>query len=131
MASDQSDADREAALGAIAGSSGVAHLNHDASEWIVYWPAERCPLWIYSPNRLPARWNAARAIAAVAQRRLIRLPAFPTDQLVAAWSETASADAELAPVRDVLVDSGPETLVGLDDIAGRHDHVTGLVMEVR
>lgn len=131
MASDQSDADREAALGAIAGSSGVAHLNHDASEWIVYWPAERCPLWIYSPNRLPARWNAARAIAAVAQRRLIRLPAFPTDQLVAAWSETASADAELAPVRDVLVDGGPETLVGLDDIAGRHDHVTGLVMEVR
>jgi len=131
MTSDHGDADREAQLAAIAGSSGVVHLSHDASAWIVYWPVERCPLWIYSPNRLPACWNAARGITGVAHRRLLRLPAFPADRLVAAWSETASVDAELAPIRNVLVDGGPETLVGLDDITARHDHVTGLLMEVR
>jgi hypothetical protein len=131
LASNQTDAEREAALEAVAGSSGVAHLSHDASEWVMYWPVERCPLWIYSPNRVPAYWNAARGIAAVAQRRLLRLPAFPTDQLVAAWSDTATADAELAPIRGAVVDGGCETLAGLDDIAGRQDHVTGLILEVR
>jgi hypothetical protein len=131
MTSDGSDADREAALVGLVGRSGVAHLSHDASEWIVYWPVERCPLWVYSPNRLPACWNAARGVAAVAQRRLLRLPAFPHDQLVGAWSETASADAEVAPIRSVLVDGGPDTLLGLDELAGRHDHMTGLIVEVR
>jgi hypothetical protein len=130
MTSTQSDADREAALGLLAGASGVAHLNQDATEWMMYWPLDRCPLWIYSPNRLPACWNAARGITAVTRRRLLRLPAFPTDQLVAAWSD-ASPETELAPIHQMLPGGGPETLAGLDELAGRNDHVTGLVMEVR
>jgi hypothetical protein len=80
---------------------------------------------------MPAQWDAARGIAAVSQRRLLRLPAFPEDQLVAAWSETPSADDPLAPIRQIASDGGSETIVALDEIAGRHDHITGLVVEVR
>jgi hypothetical protein len=97
----------------------------------VYWPLGRCPLWIYSPHRVPARWNAARGIAAVANRRLLRLPAFPEDQLVAAWSDGPGSDDALAPVHRVMAEGGSETIVGLHDIASRNDHITGVVMEVR
>jgi hypothetical protein len=131
MTSAQTDADREAALGVLAGTSGVAHLSHDASEWLMYWPIARCSLWICSPNRAPVCWNAARGIAAVTNRRLLRLPAFPEDQLIAAWSDTPGAEDPLAPLRQVVTEGGSETILGLDDIAGRHEHVTGLVMEVR
>src|SRR6185503_3677312 len=57
MTAAQSDEDREAALEAVAGRAGVAHLTHDANEWVMYWPIDACPLWLYSPNRVPARWN--------------------------------------------------------------------------
>lgn len=128
MASSQSDADREASLGVLAGASAVAHLTPDANEWVVYWPQTQCPLWIYSPNRLPTRWNAARSLAATDGRRLLRLSAFPGDQLVAAW---LPSDAGAVTLDDVLVERGPETLVGLNALASREDRVTGLVMEVR
>jgi hypothetical protein len=131
MSSSQTDADREAALAVLAGASGVAHLNHDASEWILYWPTAGCSLWLCSPNRLPGCWNAARGIATVVARRLLRLPAFPEDQLVAAWSDTPSTDDPLAAIQDIASQGGSETIRGLDAIVGRHEQVTGLVMEVR
>jgi hypothetical protein len=131
MASDQSDADRESVLGTVAGAAGVAHLTPDASEWVMYWPVDHCALWLCSPHRFPARWDAARGIAAVAHRRLLRVPAFPGDQLVAAWSTAPLPPDALAPVEHVTADGGCETIVGLDDVAAHHAHVTGLVMEVR
>jgi hypothetical protein len=131
MASAQSDVERESALGVLAGKAGIAHLTHDASEWVMYWPLDHCPLWLYSPDRIPTRWNAARGIAAVANRRLLRLPAFPADQLVGAWSEAAIGSDSLAPVEHLAARGGSETIVGLDDLAGHNAHVTGLVMEVR
>jgi hypothetical protein len=131
MTSAQSDDDRESALDTIAGKAGVAHLTHDAHEWVMYWPVDHCPLWLCSPNRVPARWNAARGIASVANRRLLRLPAFPADQLVAAWSEVPIESAAFAPVQHLAADGGSETIVGLHDIADHNAHVTGLVMEVR
>jgi hypothetical protein len=131
MTSSQSDADRESALGAVAGDAGVVHLIDDASAWLLYWPAVHCPLWLCSPHRVPARWDAARGIASVAGRRLLRLPAFPADQLIAAWSEAAIARDALAPVHRLAPDGGSQTLLGLDDLAGEHPEVTGLVVEVR
>jgi hypothetical protein len=131
MTSAQRDADRESALAALAGKAGVAHLTQDASEWVMYWPIDHCQLWLYSPDRIPTRWNAARGIAAVADRRLLRLPAFPADQLVAAWSETPIGTDTLAPVQRRAAEGGSETILGLDDIAGCNADVTGLVMEVR
>lgn len=132
MTSSQSDADREAALGAVAGRAGVAHLTHDANEWVMYWPIDACPLWLYSPNRVPARWNVARGIAGVPNRRMLRLPAFPADQLVAAWSEVPLAGGDpLAPVHQVAVEGGSETIVGLEDVAAGNPYITGVVMEVR
>jgi hypothetical protein len=131
MSSAQVDEDRESALGVLAGTTGVAHLTHTATEWVVYWPLHRCPLWIYSPNRIPARWDAARGIAAVTNRRLVRLSAFPEDQLVAVWSDGAGADDALAPVHHLVEEGGSETIIGLDDITSRNDHITGVVMEVR
>jgi hypothetical protein len=131
MTSTLVDEDRESALGVVAGTAGVAHLTHTADEWVVYWPLERCPLWIYSPNRVPTCWNAARGIAAVPNRRLLRLPAFPEDQLVAAWSDGPGSDDALAPVQHIVAEGGSETIVGLDDIASRNDHITGVVVEVR
>lgn len=128
MSSAQSDAEREAALGVLAGTSAVAHLTQDANEWLVYWPQIKCPLWIYSPNRLPTRWNAARSLGATDGRRLLRLSAFPGDQLVAAWQTN---DSDPVTLDDVLVERGPETLVGLNALASREDRITGLVMEVR
>jgi len=109
----------------------VAHLDHEASEWVMYWPLNDRPLWIYSPDRVPIRWDAARGIAAVPHRRLLRLPAFPADQLIAAWSDAPIARDFLAPVQERATEGGSETLLGLDDLAGQHAHVTGLVMEVR
>jgi hypothetical protein len=131
MTSAQGDAEREAALDTLASRAGVAHLTHDASEWVMYWPIDHGALWLYSPNRVPARWNAARGIAAVANRRILRLPAFPADQLVAAWSEAPFASDPLAPVHHLAAEGGSETIIGLDDIAGNNPHVTGVVMEVR
>jgi hypothetical protein len=97
----------------------------------MYWPIEHCSLWLYSPNRVPARWNAARGIAAVANRRMLRLPAFPADQLIAAWSEVPLARDPLMPVHHLAAEGGSEMITGLDDVAGHNPHVTGLVMEVR
>jgi hypothetical protein len=131
MTSAQRDADREAALDAVAGRAGVAHLTHDASEWVLYWPIDHGSLWLYSPNRVPARWNAARGIAAVANRRMLRLPAFPADQLVAACSEAPFASDPLTRVHQLATDGGSETITGLQDVAGHNPHVTGVVMEVR
>lgn len=128
MTSTQTDADREASLGVLAGTSAVAHLTQDANEWVVYWPQAQCPLWIYSPNRLPSRWDAARSLASTGGKRLLRLSAFPGDQLVAAW---LPSDANAITIDEALVERGPETLVGLDAIASREDRLTGLVMEVR
>lgn len=128
MTSTQTDSEREASLGVLAGQSAVAHLTQDANEWVVYWPHAQCPLWIYSPNRLPARWNAGQCLASTAGRRLLRLSAFPGDQLVAAWMPS---DAGGVALDGILIDKGPETLVGLDAITSRDDRVTGLVMEVR
>jgi hypothetical protein len=130
MTSAQGDDDREAALGAVAGRAGVAHLTHDANEWVMYWP-EACPLWLYSPNRVPARWNVARGIAGVPNRRMLRLPAFPADQLVGAWSQVALAGDPLAQVHQVAAEGGSETIVGLEEVAVHHPSVTGVVMEVR
>jgi hypothetical protein len=131
MASAQGDTDRESALSNLAGTVGVAHLTHDAREWVMYWPVERCPLWLYSPDRAPTRWNAARGIAEVTDRRLLRFPAFPSDQLVAVWSDAPIARDALAPVHQLSAEGGSQILLGLDDVAGEHGHVTGLVMEVR
>jgi hypothetical protein len=131
MTSSQSDDDRESALSVIAGKACVAHLTHDANEWMLYWPREHSPLWLYSPNRVPMRWNAARGIAAVADRRLLRLPAFPADQLVAAWSEPAITDDAFARVHQLAAEGGSQTIVALDELASRDAQVTGLVMEVR
>lgn len=131
MTSGQRDGEREAALGELAGLAGVAHLTHDASEWVLYWPIDHGSLWLYSPNRVPARWNAARGIAAVANRRMLRLPAFPADQLVAAWSEAPLASDPLTRVHQLAADGGSETITGLQDVAGHNPHVTGVVMEVR
>jgi hypothetical protein len=130
MMSAQGDEDREAALGAVAGRAGVAHLTHDANEWVMYWP-QACPLWLYSPNRVPARWNVARGIAGVPNRRILRLPAFPADQLVGAWSDAALAGDPLAQVHQVASEGGSETIVGLEEVAAHNPHVTGVVMEVR
>jgi hypothetical protein len=131
MSSAPSDDDRESALTAGAARAGVAHLTQDANEWLLYWPLEGCPLWLYSPNRVPARWNAARGIAAVANRRLLRLPAFPADQLVAAWSEPPLGGDAFAAVHPLAAEGGSQTITGLDDLSSRDGHVTGLVMEVR
>jgi hypothetical protein len=131
MTSAQRDAEREAALGALAGRAGVAHLTHDANEWVLYWPIDHGALWLYSPNRVPARWNAARGIAAVANRRMLRLPAFPADQLVAAWSEAPLASDPLTRVHHLAAEGGSETIMGLEDVAGHHPHLTSVVMEVR
>jgi hypothetical protein len=130
MSSTQDDEDRESALGVLAGPAGVAHLSQAATEWVVYWPLDRCPLWIYSPNRIPARWDAVRGIA-VTDRRMVRLPAFPEDQLVAAWSDGPGAEHALAPLHRLVEEGGSETILGLDDIASRNDHITGVVVEVR
>ena len=131
MTSVQADEEREAALGSVAGRAGVAHLTHDANEWVMYWPMTACPLWLYSPNRVPARWNVARGIAGVSNRRMLRLAAFPADQLVGAWSEVALTGDALAQVHQVAAEGGSETIVGLEDVAAHHPHVTGVVMEVR
>lgn len=131
MASSQHEPDLESTLGTLAGNAGVMHLAHDAGEWVVYWPYVDRPLWLYSPHRIPTHWNAARGIAAVAHRRVLRLPAFPADQLVAAWSDPAIGGDALAQVQRLAPEGGSQTLAGLDDITARHAHVTGLVMEVR
>ena len=96
----------------------------------MYWP-EACPLWLYSPNRVPARWNVARGIAGVPNRSMLRLPAFPSDHLVGAWSDVALAGELLAHVHQVAAEGGSETIVGLEDVAVHHPHVTSVVMEVR
>jgi hypothetical protein len=131
MTSTQTDGDRESALSIIAGKACVAHLTHDANEWVLYWPCEHGALWLYSPNRVPTRWNAARGIAAVANRHLLRLPAFPADQLVVARSEPVIADEELAAVHQLAAEGGSQTIGALDDLASRDAQITGLVMEVR
>ena len=129
MTADRPDAEREAALAGLAGGFGVAHLTPDDSAWVIYWPFERCPLWLYSPDRLPARWNAARGIAAVG--RMLRLPAFPRDQLVGAWTDTAGAPDRFVAVRRAMPDGGSETRAALDELVRTDEHLTGFVLEVR
>jgi hypothetical protein len=118
-----------ARVAALAPEVGVAHLDEDGQEWTIYWSLDRGPLWLCSPNRLPTRWDAGRAIAASGSR-LLRLAAFPGDQVVGAWSTDASRPAVLAPAA-LALDGGCETLVALDEIAERDDQFAALVLEAR
>lgn len=125
----QSDRELETELAGLIGSTGVAHLTPQASEWILYWPRPR-PLWLCSRHRLPSRWNCTRTLAAMG-RRLIRIPAHRDDQLVAAWSDASAPDDALAPIERTMIEGGSETITGLASITERLADLTGLVMEVR
>jgi len=123
------DAQLEASLDQAGGSAAIAHLTPASREWVLYWPAPQ-PLWLCSRHRLPTRWDAADAMS-TAGRRLIRIPAHPDDQLVAAWSDAAMPSGVLAPLENTVVDGGSETIVGMTALTEHIESLTGLVMEVR
>ncbi len=114
----------------LGNSGAVVHLLEDAAEWLIYWPAPQCPIWISSPQRLPTRWSAAKALGAAGQN-LIRVPAFPGDQIVGAWSPDAVVDDVFGPVREGLLEGGPETLANLATATDRMSSLTGVVVELR
>jgi hypothetical protein len=73
--------------------AGVVRLATTLGEWVIFWPAGAGDLWLCSPWRAPSRWSLARSIAA-SGRRLVRVPAYPHDVLVAC--DHAPAAVELA-----------------------------------
>lgn len=112
---------------------GIVHLIEDAAEWLIYWPRRDCPLWICSQQRLPVQWDAATAFAASGPM-LMRLSAFPGDQIVGGWSPptTAAANAELfAPLRGVMLEGGSETITALSSLTERVGSMAGMVVELR
>lgn len=129
--------EREALAGAITTSApdrwlpppkvGIAHLRDEGTEWVVSWPATAGALWMCSPHRVPVRWDARRA----AGSPLVRIPAFPSDQLVGLWSPRPFAADPLANRGALVLDSGVDTFANLEQIARDSAEVTGVVMEVR
>ncbi len=127
---DNTDARREAALSDLIGSDSAAiHLSDEAAEWLIYWPQQDRPLWICSPHRLPAVWDAGAAFAT--GRRLIRLAAFPGDQVVGGWASSPPPANVFEPLSRIVGEGGCETLIGLTSIAHRTPILGGVVVEVR
>jgi hypothetical protein len=127
---DNTDTRREAALTDLVGNEGAAiHLSDEAGEWLIYWPHPDRPLWICSPQRLPAVWDASAAFAN--GRRLIRLPAFPGDQVIGGWASSPPPANVFEPLARIVGEGGCETLVGLTSIAHRTPILASVVVEVR
>jgi hypothetical protein len=130
MWDENTDARREAALSDLVGLDTAAiHLGEEAAEWLIYWPQPDRPLWICSPHRVPAVWDASSSFAN--GRRLIRLPAFPGDQVIGGWSASPPPPNMFASLERVVGEGGCETMIALTSIAHRTPILGGVVVEVR
>lgn len=103
----------------------VAHLSPDTTHWLAYWPAAASPLWLYSPQRMPARWSVSASLAA-SGLPMVRLPAFSGDLLVAAHLEEGAVPALLS----AMPQGALEVHRVLEAAAKRPDD-WGFVVEVR
>jgi hypothetical protein len=130
MQTTQPDAQREAQLAVLVDNGGVAHLTSAANEWIVYWASSDRPLWICSQHRMPSRWNASLALATT-RRRLLRMSAFPDDQLVAMWAKAPAPADAFAPIERAAIEGGSETIINLTTLTDQIASATGIVMEIR
>lgn len=131
MSENVDDARRSANLAERVGAAGAAiHLAEDASDWLIYWPSSDQPLWICSPQRLPPRWDAAAAFGHRGER-LLRLPAFPGDQILCGWSTRPVAAETFAPLKDLMLEGAPEMFAGLSTLTDTVAGLAGAVVEVR
>jgi hypothetical protein len=125
------DARHEAELAEILGTEGaVVHLTEEASEWVIYWPRADLPLWLCSHHRIPPRWNIGSAFA-TSTRRLVRVPAFPGDQLVAGWAPGALPADVFASVTEVVLEGGAVTFAAVSSLVSRFASLGGVVIEAR
>jgi hypothetical protein len=127
VASDLAD---EAELAALGAEGGFVHLADDCTRWVMYWPDLDRPLWLCSPHRLPGCWEIQHAMAA-SPDRLVRLTAFPGDQVMAAWATDQLAGGDLAALKHVAREGGSETLGGLAALVEAQPGLASAVVEVR
>jgi hypothetical protein len=123
----------------VGAGTGLVHLSAKTQEWVFYWPGRACPLWIFSPARLPNRWDLSLALDFQASR-LLRLRAGAADLVVALSASLSRSDA--AAVRGVgpataevelpMICGGPALM---DDLVGRLREtpvpLCGMIAEVR
>lgn len=120
----------EAELQALGGDGGFVHLADDCTQWIMYWPDLGRPLWLCSPHRLPGCWEIQHAMAASSDK-LVRLTAFPGDQVMAAWAADKLADDDFAALKHVAREGGSETIGGLATLIEAQPSLASAVVEVR
>jgi hypothetical protein len=124
------DADKESALSELLGLGvGVVHLSPAAREWLFYWPAEAWPLLIYSPTRLPPRFDLRGTIDRL-ESRILRLAAAPGDLLV---STTRSPPGAMTDTMwEAMADGGPVLLdLFVQTLRGKPASLAGVLVEVR
>jgi hypothetical protein len=124
----------------LVGNTGLVHLGPRGDEWLFYWPGPQ-PLWLCSPQRLPAFWDLA-ATAEESATRCFRVPAASGDVALALAAPPAGWPAEAArpglpgqlPVelRDAVADGGPALLDQIEErMALPAGPVSALVVEAR
>lgn len=102
-----------------------AHLSTSGAFWLVYCPSVAAPLWLYSALRMPARWSVTAALANSGVP-MVRIPAFPSDLLVAA----SVADDRVADVLDALALGALDVHRALDRCTAKASD-WGFVLEAR
>lgn len=120
----------DAELEALGADGGFVHLADDCTQWILYWPDLDRPLWLCSPHRLPGCWEIHHAMAA-SPDKLVRLTAFPGDQVMAAWATDKLAGDDFAALKHVALEGGSETIGGLATLVEAQPSLASAVVEVR
>jgi hypothetical protein len=124
----------------LVGNTALVHLGPRGEEWLFYWPGQQ-PLWLCSPQRLPALWDLA-ANAEEHPTRCFRVPAASGDVALALAATPAGWQAEAArpglpgqlpaELRDAVADGGPALLDEVEErMAVPAGLVSALVVEAR
>ncbi len=127
----------EATLVATLGKkAGLIYLPADAAHWIVYWPTDSWPLWLFSPARLPECWDLAGQLKA-AGRRFLKMQTEGND-LVCGFSNplpqsrSIASSEEMQRFQNTAKDGGPSVLeFALERIKEAPMKFSGAAMEVR
>lgn len=124
LARERGDEARLRELPELAGSCGVVNLSPAGDCWLFCWPSAAWPLWLHSPQRLPAHASIAGRSA---RARAWSMGAAPGDVLLAS---TAPLGDE-APLRRAAEEGGPSAVDRVAAAsAGAEAPLCGLVAEV-
>jgi hypothetical protein len=123
----RSDAECESSLSKIAGSASIVHLNQEGNEWCVFWQSQPDQLLLCSKKRIPQVW---RAHSRSSTKKLVRMPAFPQDMLIAVASKETNR-LDLSGLISAAMEGGVTAFVEIQQLTRTNPDSAAVIVEAR